>query len=65
MDPESSCIFDKTIFFSIICRRCDYKYDGIFKEKKTIEILKNPYLNEVKFSCVSNKCVRRNDKSRI
>ena len=45
MDPESSCIFDKTIFFSIICRKCGYKYDGIFKEKETIEILKNSCLD--------------------
>ena len=45
VDPESSCIFDKTLFFSIICRKCGYKYDGIFKEKETIEILKNSCLD--------------------
>lgn len=35
-----SCVFDKILFLSAICRKCGDNNNRIFKEEETIETLK-------------------------
>lgn len=35
-----SCVFDKILFLSVICRKCGDNNNRIFKEEETIETLK-------------------------
>ena len=39
-NPKISYIFKKTLVFSIICSKCENEDKKIFKEEKSIEILK-------------------------
>ena len=39
-NPKISCIFEKTLVFSIICSKCKNEDEKIFKEEESIEILK-------------------------
>ena len=39
-NPKISCIFEKTLIFSIICSKCKNEDEKIFKEEESIEILK-------------------------
>ena len=38
--PKISYLSEKTLVLSIICCKCKNKYEKIFKEKESIEILK-------------------------
>lgn len=44
-----SCVFDKILFLSVICRKCGDNNNRIFKEEETIETLKILGLIEEKF----------------
>ena len=39
-NPKISYIFNKTLVLSIICDKCGSKDEELFKEEKSIEILK-------------------------
>ena len=39
-NPKISYIFEKTLFLSIICSKCENEDEKIFKEEESIEILK-------------------------
>ena len=39
-NPKISYIFDKKIVLSIICNKCGSRYEKIFKEEGSTEILK-------------------------
>ena len=39
-NSKISIVFDKTLVLSVICDKCDSKYEKVFKEKESIEILK-------------------------
>ena len=39
-NPEIWYIFEKTLVFSIICRKCENEDEKLFKEEEETEILK-------------------------
>ena len=39
-NPKISYIFEETLVFSIICSMCENEDEKIFKEEKSMEILK-------------------------